>query len=349
MSDTDTNNNKDLNVTYNPSEYSAAAIIGRFQVPTLTEAHRALIEHIKVFPKHAILVGVAPTPLNVKNPLDFLTRQHMLRDEADFKGPIMPLPDMGDNSQWSRQLDTLLTAMYPTDKVLLVGGRDSFKPFYEGRFDVYELPEIPGISGTDARADIARHPLASEDFRRGVIYAVEQKYPIPFAVADATVYKIDPTNNFKCHIALGWRRNDSSLRLAGGFVDPHKDASIAAAANRELNEEFGNIFHPDLEYVADRQIPDWRYQGENRIYSVCYMAPYSFGNLKPGDDMDGGVEWFDIEDVDAYLQRNSAANAGRYTINKAHIPFVASIVDKLRAKINLLRAKSAADLVGVGN
>ena len=76
------------------NEYSIGIVVARFQVNTLHEAHKKLIE--EVITRHnnrvIIFIGVSPTMGTKENPLDFITRKSMV--ESAFPGiVVLPLMD----------------------------------------------------------------------------------------------------------------------------------------------------------------------------------------------------------------------------------------------------------------
>ena len=64
------------------NKYDVGVIVGRFQVPSLHEAHRELIQSVvNKHPRTIIFLGVSPVPTSRNNPLDFETRRRMIQDE----------------------------------------------------------------------------------------------------------------------------------------------------------------------------------------------------------------------------------------------------------------------------
>lgn len=64
----------------NPSDYSCGVLIGRFQVHTLHEGHRAIIDQVCANHKKVIIFLGVPVISNTKsNPLDFATRKAMIQ------------------------------------------------------------------------------------------------------------------------------------------------------------------------------------------------------------------------------------------------------------------------------
>src|ERR1700754_3160260 len=116
-------------------------IIARFQTPYLHEGHKALINSVKTtHNKIVIVLGVSPVLGSRRNPLDFHTRERMIKKEyGDLV--VLPLPNHPIDTQWSQNLDKLLSDTFPGAKFRLYGSRDSFIPFYSGKFSTQQLAE----------------------------------------------------------------------------------------------------------------------------------------------------------------------------------------------------------------
>ena len=118
--------------------YDVGVIVGRFQVHELTKAHRDIIKQVKETHKRVvIMVGVSPTLVTRNNPLDYLTREEMLR--VTFPEAIVShIADQKNDEEWSKALDSSLRSLIPIGSICLYGGRDSFISSYTGAFDTHE-------------------------------------------------------------------------------------------------------------------------------------------------------------------------------------------------------------------
>ncbi len=264
-------------------------IVARFQTPYLTEGHRELIETVmKRHNKFAIVLGLANVVPTVKNPLDFATRYRMLQDA--YPGvEVMAINDVRSDELWSATLDRMIRNLHPHEKVVLYGSRDSFIKHYTGRFATAELDEIHGINATMARKEAYHDVRASEDFRRGAIYATANKYPSHALCVDVAV--VDIGKAFR--VLLGRKKEDpeGQWRFFGGHVNPGEKAK--AAGRREVTEESGCSVGR-MEYVDDTPIDDWRYNGtKDGVYTIFFVGHYISGPTIAGDDVDE-VKWFDI-------------------------------------------------------
>jgi bifunctional NMN adenylyltransferase/nudix hydrolase len=112
-------------------EYSIGAVVGRFQIHELHDAHKYLIDQVVLNHKKSIVfLGVPKVVGTKKNPLDFDTRKKMIQSQYPDT-VILALPDIGDDTLWSQELDKRIREVYSIGDVLLYGGRDSFIPYYK--------------------------------------------------------------------------------------------------------------------------------------------------------------------------------------------------------------------------
>ncbi len=117
---------------------------------------------------------------------------------------VLPLPNHPIDTKWSSNLDQLLTETFPGSGFRLYGSRNSFIPFYSGKFEVEQLPEMGTHSSTILRDQISDRVLDSEEFRTGVIYAYSNTYLKVYPTVDIAVFR----NNKKERISL----NEISIR-----------------------------------------------------------------------------------------------------------------------------------------
>jgi bifunctional NMN adenylyltransferase/nudix hydrolase len=126
-------------------------IIGRFQVHDLHEGHRKVIQQvINNHKKVIICVGIGHVLSSSRNPLDYITRQKMI--SAYFPNPritIVPLIDQPTDEQWSEQIDTTIRTLCPVNTAVIYGGRDSFIPYYKGKYPTKEMDLKISVSETD--------------------------------------------------------------------------------------------------------------------------------------------------------------------------------------------------------
>jgi len=305
----------------NVEDYEIGVIIGRFQVPKLHNAHRVLINKVCSHHKKVILfLGIPVVEQTKRNPLDFATRKAMIQAEwPDIT--ILPLRDQRENKDWSYILDQKITEPYGNRKTILYGSRESFIPFYHGKYPTIELIGNNDLtSGTAIRDEVARELIPTEDFRRGVIYANYGRYPVIMPCADIVVY--DPTND---SILLGRKPKENQLRFIGGHVEV-TDSCYEAAALKELSEEAKGISVCEnietLKYICSGKIKDWRHAKEtSEIFSTLFLATKMSGKAEAGDDIEE-VIWVKVDDILDYEKYSKM-------IVPEHVDFFGKLVNYL--------------------
>lgn len=270
--------------------YDIGVVVGRFQVPEFHEGHKYLLDRVTQNHRYTmIVVGVSPVVGTRSDPLDYLTRLCMLRNIYP-EAIIYPIMDMGSDTIWSANLDSIIKNVFPNQySVRLYGGRDSFISHYNGNYPRFEIPELHNCSGTSLRGQIMK-PIDSVEFRAGMIFAANSK-PFPTIATTVDIACVNEFNSLD--ILMGSKKVDEGLwRLPGGFFDI-KDSSFEAAARRELMEETG-LGCNDVYYLGNFTIDDWRYQGSNlKLHTVLFYTKYFAGMPKANDDLDD-VRWFNL-------------------------------------------------------
>lgn len=280
---------------------TTGVIIARFQSPYLHQGHKALVQQVKKnHNKVVIVLGISPVLGSRKNPLDFHTRERMIKKEyPDIV--VLPLPDHPLDAQWSLNLDTLLSNAFPGSSFILYGSRDSFIPYYSGKLKTVELDETGSHSATLIREQISDKVLDSEEFRTGIIYAYSNTYLKVYATVDIAVFKDNKTQ-----ILLGRKNIDNKWRLLGGFSDPTDD-SFEAAAARELREECGPIEAGDMQYEKSFRVNDWRYRSEaDKIITSLFSTDFVSGSPAGSDDI-AEVRWFPLNEVEMLITEKKTA------------------------------------------
>jgi bifunctional NMN adenylyltransferase/nudix hydrolase len=280
---------------------SIGVIIARFQSPYLHEGHKKLIESVKAkHNKTVIVLGISPVRGSRRNPLDFHTRETMIKkDYADVV--VLPLPDHPLDARWSQNLDTLLTETFPGLGFKLYGGRDSFIKFYNGRNETVELPDSGSYSATLIREQISDKVLDSVEFRTGIVYAYSNMYDKVYATVDIAVFR-----NNKAEILLGRKSNDMKWRLLGGFTDPTDD-DYESAARRELTEECGPIEITEMKYEKSIRVNDWRYRNEtDKIITCLFSTDFVSGEPLGSDDIKD-VRWFSLKQLTELMEQKTTA------------------------------------------
>lgn len=293
------------------------AVIGRFQIDSLHEGHRALLDFVTTKHKRVVvLVGVRPINPDSKNPLSFEVRKNMIQEL--YPGVlILPIEDCKHDEVWSHNVDKLLRIAIGEYPVHFYTGRDGFKKHYHGRHIVEEVRLTPEESATDRRNEIrtAMADLSSSDFRAGIIHGVLNRYPTVETTVDMAII-----NNGRngVEICLGKKEGESEWRLPGGFVDGPERLEVSAT--RETAEETGLSIDPSAwTYVACDVVDDWRVHGtpDHFIRTFLFVAHDAhFGALSPGDDL-ADVKWCELK----YIER------GDTPIVQEHRRLIAMIID----------------------
>ncbi len=297
-----------------PASTDVGVIIGRFQVPDLHKAHREDIFDA-VFDRHKkvlVLLGVSPVKISNLNPLDYMTREIMVK-KAYPKAVVMPLKDMPVDEDWTRAVDDQISGAIGDSSVTIYGSRDSFIPHYSGRYKTVQLPSSYNISGTQSREAASKEVRAERAFRVGVIYASCNRYPISYQCVDAVIWRPIQTNKLKAgpsnslkwgedtEILLGHKRTDpvGKLRFIGGFMQPG-DSSLEDGAVREAIEETGgNLSLDNAKYIFSSMVDDFRYKREkDKIMTAVVAVQAIFGVARASDDMDE-LEWYRVSKVKA--------------------------------------------------
>jgi len=314
------------------SEYDIGVIIGRFQVHELHEAHRNLIDEVcKNHKKVIIFIGDnAQIPRSKRNPLGYKERELMIKELYPHV-TVMPLQDRRIDEVWSQQLDSRIREVYPTGKVLLYGGRDSFISHYKGQFKCEELKQEVYVSGTEIRKNIKCEVLSSPDFRAGAIYQIYNRYDCLYMTVDIALFDTPEMQK----ILLGKKPNESKYRFIGGFIDP-KDSSLEYAALRELKEEAGHIETGNANYVGSFLVNDWRYKAESdKIMTALFYTTYSFGTLEPSDDI-SEIRWFPISEIIGEKAKGADKKIIQYWMNsflvEEHHPLMEALLNKVIIK-----------------
>lgn len=273
------------------NEQSTAVIVGRFQTPALHEGHKNLIDEVISNHKRVIIFLGISNQNSKRNPLDFFTRKVMI--ESEYPNVIVQsIPDMRDDKDWSNNLDSRIDEIVKHESVVLYGSRDSFIPYYKGKFQTKEIGANVYTSATELRNSIKNETRSSEDFRAGVIYGSFHKYDISYQTVDVAIIK-----NFE--ILMARKPHEKEYRFIGGFVDP-EDKCFADAVRREVKEETGLWLEiADIKYLTSERIDDWRYRSEyDKIMTAFFTAKYVFGAMKPDDDI-AELKFFHIDMITA--------------------------------------------------
>ena len=278
--------------------------ICRFQTPNLTEGHQYLLDFVQEkSDKLVVILGVATTIIAINNPLTYEMRKDMVQSMYP-SADIYPLMDISDDLLWNNALDEILLP-YDKENITMYGGRDSFLPYYVGRFNTCDIGKTPvdHIKATEIRNKLKDyknfHEVTKETlipfllqgvdkdvldfcFRCGVIWASQNKYPVAYATVDIGVVRV---NKGIVEILLGRKPNQNVWVIMGGFVDT-TDENYLSAAKRELCEEIKGIKTTELKFIGSFKIDDWRYRKtSDKIITNLHICKWIEGEPEGTDDL----------------------------------------------------------------
>lgn len=285
-----------LNVQDDALKSDVGVIVGRFQVPRLHSEHIELIKTVKE--RHlrtVIFLGTPCTRVTRRDPLEYKLRRQMIADVFPDIDDVYFILDKPDDIQWSKDLDAQIAHHIGDKSAVLYGSRDSFISYYHGRYKTVELVPNKIVSGTELRRVAANISRASEDFRAGIIYAVEQQYSHPWTTVDIAIFNDDMSK-----ILLGRKKTDApgKMRFIGGFVRTSLNNinTLETNARAEVIEET-HLEVSDPVYIGSAVIDDWRYKyDENKIMTTFFAVKRIFGSAQADDDIDY-IQWMTISDI----------------------------------------------------
>lgn len=271
-------------------------VIGRFQVPTLTEAHRSLLSMVATGNDRVIVLLGQSAFKDKRNPLSVATRGWLF---LDFGYETWELQDCRTDEEWSRSVDRLLERQYPAADITLYGGRDSFIPHYKGKHRTQTVKPVVSssaptvVSGTEVRKQCDLDD-DSPQWRAGYISAYQQMYDRVHATVDMVVEHFHDSK-----VLLIRKHNELQWRFPGGFVDPKLDASTEFSASRELMEETGICIPRSFwTYLGTQRIEDWRTRhSKDKCMTTLYTAKMTTGEVPRAGDDAAEVAWVDAVEL----------------------------------------------------
>lgn len=279
-----------------------AVLVARFQTYDLHDGHAELLGTVvKGYRKVLVVLG-EPSLRSARNPLDFVTRERMIK-QAFPMATVLMLRDEALDTVWSRKLDALVEQFDPHGSVVMLGGPDSFVAHYTGRFPTVELTSAVGPRGTDYRHTAATEPVPSADFRRGVIYGLTNIYGRVNLTVDVALFQ-DVVGETKAgeswtdapridrKLLLVRKPDETAWRLPGGFVRPNEDPALAAA--RELEEETG-VAAASLTLQGAHVVDDWRGADDQGFLTLLYTGRAPEGATPRGMDDVAEARYFFVD------------------------------------------------------
>lgn len=281
--------------------------VGRFQTDTLHEGHLSVLYYMKHnVDRVLIVIGEGPLPTTTNNPLSAAVRRQMLLDTLDveeIEGEVVILKDHPDDDVWSKNLDELILSNYYLDEeVALYHSRDTTTSYYTGQYPMKELPEVLGLSSTLRRYYIGKREGVNEDaaFRRGVIWANQNRFPTVYSCVDAAVtFELFDGINTGTYVLVITKDIAPGYMWPGGFAE--LNSTDEDDARREVAEETGldtSFFH--AEYLGSFTQDDWRYRSEvdeirTRLFAI-HMAGRKLPEVAGADDA-ATAQWVNIKDL----------------------------------------------------
>lgn len=255
-------------------------IIGRFQVPNLHAGHQELIQSVtETHSTVIILLGVAPLPNTINNPLNFTARRQMIQS-AFPNVDVLYVLDNNRDEAWSLDVDKNIRAVLgPNQTAVLYGSRDSFIKHYSGIYPTLELEPKSQVSGTEIRRRIAGEIVDTEDFRKGMIVASTFRFPTAYQAVDVAIFDADFN-----HILLGRKPGQTEFQLPGGFSDPQMSSTLEEDAEREGGPEETGYTISVVDYIKSATIDDWRYRNEPDCVRTVLFAAVAKESIDAVDD-----------------------------------------------------------------
>lgn len=275
-------------------------IVARFQTSRLTPAHISLITHaLSKNDRVVIILGESRSRLSIKNPLSAPQREKMINDTflVDFgKIYVTSISDSKSDKVWSDRLDLIIGGYAKSsDKVTIYSGRNGFSEYYTGVHKVENVSlGIDHISATDHRSKIYSSDKSTEDFREGIIFASNYRYPVSFQTVDIAI--MDDKHH---QVLLARKAEEKNMRFIGGFVDV-SDKSLEDAARREVSEETGTKLSQtaNYKYLGSYRIDDWRYRGDkDGVMTAFFVCIPLFETSYASDDI-AELKWVKYADLE---------------------------------------------------
>lgn len=151
-----------------------AIVVGRFQVPRLTDGHQFILRCAEK-QGHLVVFLRCGSKVDNKNPLTYEMRQSVVRQAFSF-AEIHPLYDQGTDVEWAETLDDYVDSRY-REPTFYCGPSSEFHKDYQnggGKHPVVSFKtEVCKWSGSVVREAVWHYPLiGTETFHAGVIYGV---------------------------------------------------------------------------------------------------------------------------------------------------------------------------------
>lgn len=203
-------------------------VVGRFQIDQLHDGHQAIIRQARVENDGLlVIVGDNPLPTTAQNPLSVGARIKMVEDyliETNLyqQSSVTSLPDHPDDQVWSERLDEIIQwSLQEGDTATIYHGRDTTATYYSGSHPMKEIDELILSSSTNRRAYIGKRQWLMDGaaFRRGVIWANQNRFPTVYSCVDAAVIWTDYDKDEEQFLLLITKDIADGWMFPGGFAE----------------------------------------------------------------------------------------------------------------------------------
>lgn len=266
-----------------------AIIVGRFQVPELTDGHIHLVRTAQHNSDKVIVFIGSRVVRSANDPLPVKLRKENMIKHLRLTDSVYELKDHKSNDIWFDRLsEKIKSVTNENDTITYFGSRDSFLDYLPDNLNKFYVEERFKTSGTSVRQDVSYS--SDKNFQSGYIKAINDEFNAHFTVVDAII--TDGTN-----VLLG--RKDTGYCLIGGFAD-ECDSSLEEAIIREVKEET-NLDVTNPQYLMSHQCKDWRYSRARQPFSIVYTIKVDdFKDFKAMDDIDE-IVIVPLTEVENYL------------------------------------------------
>lgn len=263
---------------------TVGVIVGRFQVPELTNGHKEIFDYVlsKGYDENIVILGIAPIKATKTNPLDFDSRKKMIIEAYPNTFTIMYLKDEPSDEEWSKKLDKMILENMTRGKdVIIYGNKESFIDHYVGTLKTEEYIQKIICSEAEERFYTGKKVQNNAEWRAGVMWATQNRYDTVYPTVDCAIFDDD---KFK-YMYMAKKENESLLRFVGGFADLHLDNSYEDSAIREAKEETG-LNCEIVSWIGSSKIDDPRYRFESdKIITNLFALKKTSGIAKANDDI----------------------------------------------------------------
>lgn len=269
------------------STEQVGVIIGRFQVSSLDDEMKKMIQKVKDAHQFAaLLLSTNPIPGNREQPLSYVQRRMMIHESFPDLF-MMPILDMASRQKWAATVDGKIRESFPLLSVRIYGAPEIVE-MYQSSGGKMPITELAGPDVSKTLALIRSKIINTTDFRKGVIYATNHGYRKVISTVDGAVIRGN-------EILLGRKPNETAYRFMGGFTEVTSE-SDEEDLSREAMEELGLSIRPDDWYYLGRlRVNDWRYHNSGDVIRTGFYVAFEFqGEPVAGDDL-AEVKWFSID------------------------------------------------------